>query len=181
MPSLIVMAVFYFIAFANYGFSVHHGLVEQHTIVRDQSVWQAAIASPGLFIAGLFFSYKLFWFLFVGAVWKLREQKCYGTMKGLLFIVLFPVLLTLVAWNTARVGAFGFLGVLLALDVWIRDSPRASNRRYYLLSGILLANLLIPSYDVMLSIGSRSLTDYPYPGLYMLIHSAIRSLGAGPV
>jgi hypothetical protein len=88
---------------------------------------------------------------------------------------LFPVLLTIFAWDTTRVAGFGWLGMLIALGILLQEYKRLSRVYHYGLFALACVNLLIPSYNVVIFY-KDSLSYYRYPGFYMLIDSTARQL-----
>ena len=174
VPALAIVTLFYGIVAAGYGFSAYEGLRGQGTVVRGEagSVWEAALHIPGLYFAGLFFTYKLFWVALGLVIWMLKEK---ATLTAICVITLFPVLLTLFAWDTTRVAGFGWLGMLIALGILLQEYKRLSRVYHYGLFALACVNLLIPSYNVVIFY-KDSLSYYRYPGFYMLIDSTARQL-----
>lgn len=173
ITAITVVALFYAMVVAGYGFSATKGLQGQGTMGDKGTVWETALHGPGLFLTGLFFSYKLLWIPFAYAVWMLWNQKEKTIVLAIIMITLFPVLLTFFAWDTTRVSGFGFLGMLTALGLLIQQHGRSAY--HYTFVTLIYANLLIPSYNVLISY-QNSFSSYPYPGLYMLIDSVARRL-----
>lgn len=177
VTALLVVGLFYGIVAASYGFSVHKGLQAQQTVSDSGSgpVWEAALGDPGFFLASLFFTYKLLWIAPVLAVAMLWNQKDTATSAAIVGITFFPVLLTLIAWDTTRVAGFGWLGLLIAVGVLLREWSRQPKAYHYALLALISANLLIPSYNVVLGF-KDSFSKYPYPGFYMVLDSTARRL-----
>ena len=177
ITAFLEVGLFYVIVAASYGFSVHRGLQVQQTVSDSGSglVWEAALGDPVFFLASLFFTYKLLWIVPALAVAMAWNQKDRATLTSIVGITLFPVLLTLIAWDTTRVAGFGWLGLLIALGVLMREWSRQPKVYHYALLALTSANLLIPSYNVVLGF-KDSFSKYPYPGFYMLIDSTARLL-----
>jgi hypothetical protein len=95
-------------------------------------------------------------------------------MARLAGVVVGPVALTLVAWDTTRVAGFGWIGVVIGLAALFEETPALANGYQKAVAGLAAVNLAIPSYNVVLYY-SDTLT-YPYPGLYRLIDSLIRAV-----
>jgi hypothetical protein len=171
------VGLFYIVVAAGYGFSVDRALQGQQTVSDSGtgSVWEVALQSPGFFVASLFFTYKLLWIVPALAVAMLWNQKDKATSIAIIGISFFPVLLTLIAWDTTRVAGFGWLGLMIALGVLMREWNRRPKVYRYGLLALTTANLIIPSYNVVLGF-KDSFSKYPYPGLYMLIDSTARRL-----
>jgi hypothetical protein len=171
------VGLFYVVVAAGYGFSVDRAFQGQQTVSDSGtgSVWEAALQDPGFFVASLFFTYKLLWIVPALAVAMLWNQKDKATSTAIIGISFFPVLLTLIAWDTTRVAGFGWLGLLIALGVLMRKWNRRPKVYRYALLALTSANLMIPSYNVVLGF-KDSFSRYPYPGLYMLIDSTARLL-----
>jgi hypothetical protein len=177
VTALLGVGLFYVIVAAGYGFSVDRALQGQQTVSDSGSgaVWQTALRDPGFFLASLFFTYKLLWIVPAIAVAIAWNRKDKATSTAIVSITFFPVLLTLIAWDTTRVAGFGWLGLLIALGVLMREWDRQPKVYQYALLALTSANLLIPSYTVVLAF-KDSFSKYPYPGLYMLIDSGARLL-----
>jgi hypothetical protein len=177
VTALLGVGLFYVVVAAGYGFSVYGAFQGQQTISDSGSgpVWQAALQDPRFFVASLFFTYKLLWIAPALAVAILWNQKDKATSTAIVSITFFPVLLTLIAWDTTRVAGFGWLGLLIALGVLMREWDRQPKVYQYALLALISANLLIPSYNVVLGF-KDSFSKYPYPGLYMLLDSTARLL-----
>ena len=128
-----------------------------------------------MFIAGLFFTYKLFWLIGALLLWMLWRTESRASLIGLAAIALFPLGLTLFAWDTTRVAGFGWLGLVVLLGLFLKECPRLP--KVYQHAVILLAclNLLIPSYNVVLDYRD-SLDAYPYRGIYKSLDSVGRQI-----
>ncbi len=179
LNALLIMALFYGLMLASYGFNFSEGLQGHGSMVNEGSVWTIVIQYPAYFLAGLFFSYKLFWLVFLYVLWMLWLQKHKVTMAALTAITLFPIGLCLIAWDTTRVNGVGFLGVLIGLVILMKNFQELPRLHYQLLLLAIYINLFIPTYNVVLwppvqggpPIWLNSLSDYSYPGLYMLVNS----------
>jgi hypothetical protein len=104
-------------------------------------------------------------------LWNQRDKQ---TALAIGAITLFPTILTFVAWDTTRIGGFGWLGMLIAIGILMQNHIRLAKIPSYALTFLMYANILIPSYNVVIY-DQDSVPSYPYPGLYMLIDSAARS------
>ena len=177
VTALATMALFYGIVAAGYGFSAYEGFRGQGAVVRGEagSVWEAALHGPRLYFAGLFFTYKLLWIALGLLIWMLWTQKEKTTLTAIFVITLFPVLLTLFAWDTTQVAGFGWLGMLIALGILLQEYKRLPKVYHYGLLALACVNLLIPSYNVVIFY-KDSLSRYRYPGFYMLLDSTARQL-----
>ena len=177
VTALLGVGLFYGIVAASYGFSLQNGLQAQQTVSDSGagSVWDAALQDPGFFVASLFFTYKLLWIVPAFAVAMLWSRKDITTSTAVVTITFFPVLLTLIAWDTTRVAGFGWLGLLIALGILMQECTRRPKLYHYALLALTSANLLIPSYNVVLGL-KDSFSKYPYPGLYREIDSTARLL-----
>jgi hypothetical protein len=173
--ALLSVGLFYGIVLAGYGFSIDTGLQGQNTVTTGGSVWEAVLQDPEFFLASLFFTYKLLWIAPVLALAMTWNQKDKATLSAIVGITFFPLLLTLLAWDTTRVAGFGWLGLLITLGVLMREWRRQSKVYHYALLALASVNLIIPSYNVVL-FSKESFSKYPYPGFYMLIDSTSRLL-----
>ncbi len=172
--ALLLVALFYAIWFASYGFNLHQGLAAHQAVGGEQSNWQVLNKNRGLALAGVFFSYKLFWLVFLYTVGRLWFQKDKATLVAIVSIILFPAFIILLAWDTSRLMGFGFFGMLIALGILIHEYRKLPAKHSYLLMQIMYVNILIPSSNILL-VYQDSLSNYPYPGLYMLIHRIFHS------
>jgi hypothetical protein len=176
VTALIAVALFFGIVVASYGFSGYQGLQGQGAVRQDGgSVWEAVLDYHGLFLAGLFFTYKLFWValgLGLGLLWQLKKK---WTLIAIVAITTFPVLLTFLAWDTTRIAGFGWFGMIIGVSVLLQNYGRLPKIQRYAFVALACVNLLIPSYNVVIFY-KNSLSSYPYPGLYMFFDSSVRLL-----
>jgi hypothetical protein len=172
--ALFVIILYFGIWLASYGLNFYN-LLSAHSVVNNkESITQLLINSPGLAIAGTFFSYKLFWIIFLYVVWMLWHQKDRLTAVAILSIVLIPTFLIFVAADTTRVAGFGILGMLIILCILIDEYSQSPKPSHRLAFTSIYANIIIPSYPVIFDY-PPSLLTYPYRGLYQLIHSVFHS------
>ena len=173
--ALLVIGLFYVVLAASYGLNASQVLAGHGTTVGEASVWKIILAYPGHFILGLFFSYKLLWLYLFYVLRRLWAQNQFEMVLGLVATVLFPVSLCFLAWDTTRIGGAGFLGMLIALVILMRDFRHLSTLQARFFLAGLCVNVLIPSYNLILypPVGDGP-PDYPYLGLYRLLHSAVR-------
>ena len=94
---------------------------------------------------------------------------------GVGIITGFPVFLTLFAWDTTRVAGFGWMGLLMALGLFLKEQSRLPRGYRSTLVSLVFINLLIPSYNVVIYY-KDSLSSYPYPGLYKFFDSLVRHM-----
>jgi len=167
--ALLVVSLFFVIWLASYGLDLHQGLEAYYSVGGELSNWEAVTRNPGLTLAGVFFSYKLFWIVFLYVVWRLWSYKDKATLVGIVTMIVFPVFTLLLAWDATRLTGFGFLGMLITLSILIHEYKQLPIQHYYVLLAIIWINIFIPSYNIVLEY-QDSLANYPYPGLYMLIH-----------
>jgi hypothetical protein len=175
LRSLIVIGIFYGIMIASFGFSLVSWFQAQGSLDPSGTVWARMAQHPGLFLAGLFFTYKVFWLLLIPITLMLWRTKNRATLSLLLSMTLFPVALTTFGWDTTRVAGFGWLGMALAFGLLLKESLRLPRMYQYSAITLLCINLLIPSYNVV-TYYDDSLSAYPYRGLYSLIDSAVRQV-----
>jgi hypothetical protein len=106
-------------------------------------------------------------------LWKENRR---ATSLGIAAITVFPVLLSLLAWDTSRVAGFGFLGMLWAI-VFLLQNWRSLPRNHSLaLLTVLCVNIAFPSYNVIIEYAD-SISNYSHPGLYRVIHSLVHFAG----
>lgn len=96
---------------------------------------------------------------------------------GLGVITIFPVALTLFAWDTTRVAGFGWLGLIMALGLFLKEQLQLPRGYRYAVVALVCINLLIPSYNVVIYY-KDSLSPYPYPGFYKLLDSVARHISS---
>jgi hypothetical protein len=172
IPALFAVVLFYGIWFVSQGLNLQQGL-ESHQVMGKNSNWVFLTRNPTLAIAGVFFSYKLLWFLLLYAVQRLWSDRERETALAMVSITVFAVVIILVAWDTTRLVGFGFLGMLIALVVVANDYSQLVKSQRQILLAIVCANIILPSYNVVLDL-PESLTKYPYPGIYKAIGDIVQ-------
>ena len=175
LPAIVAIGIFYGFMVASHGFSVLNWFLGQGPVRETGSVWARVIQEPDVFLAGLFFTYKLFWVLLLWVIWTLRSRYSRLTLMGLGVITLSPVPLTLFAWDTTRVAGFGWLGLVMALGLFLKEQSQLPRNYQYALVSLVFLNLLIPSYNVVIYY-KDSFSPYPYPGIYKLLDSVARHM-----
>ncbi len=131
-----VIGIFYGFMLASHGFSLLTWFQGQGAVLVTGSVWARVIQEPNIFLAGVFFTYKMFWILLLLVIWMLRSRYNRLTLMGVGIITGFPVFLTLFAWDTTRVAGFGWMGLLMALGLFLKEQsrlPGVIEARWYLL------------------------------------------------
>ena len=176
LRSLMPIGIFYGIMVASYGFSLMSWFQAQGSVLTSGSVWATMAEEPGLFLAGLFFTYKVFWLLLVPITFMLWRTKNRPILIVLVAMTLFPVALTTFGWDTTRVAGFGWLGMVIAFGLFFKKSHRFPRMYQYSVIALICINLLIPSYNVV-TFYRDSLSAYPYRGLYGIIDSLFRKIG----
>ena len=171
--AFVVIALFFVLWLASYKFDYAAGFSAH--LQRDAvAPWRVAMRNPPLTLAGLFFAHKLFWvlcFFTAARLWRRGDRK---EAALILALVIVPIGTIFLAWDVSRLVGFGFLGSLIALAFFIRERSRLKKMHAVLLTGILLLNLCLVSYNVCLEYRD-SLSLYRYPGLYQAIHLTARS------
>jgi hypothetical protein len=176
LPAFMVIGLFYGFMVASHGFSLLNWFRGQGAVLDDTgSVWARVIQEPGVFLAGLFFTYKLFWFFLLLIIWTLWHRHDRLALMGLGVITISPVALTLFAWDTTRVAGFGWLGLVIALGLFMKKLSKLHRRYQYAAVSLVCLNVLIPSYNVVIEY-TDTLSSYPYPGLYRFFNSVVRHL-----
>ena len=175
LQAFMVIGIFYGFMLASHGFSLLTWFRGQGAVLVTGSVWARVIQEPDIFLAGLFFTYKMFWILLLLVIWMLRSRYNRLTLMGVGIITAFPVFLTLFAWDTTRVAGFGWMGLLMALGLFLKEQSRLPSGYRTTLISLVLINLLIPSYNVVIYY-KDSLSPYPYPGLYRFFDSLVRHM-----
>ena len=133
LRAIMVIGIFYGFMLGSHGFSVLTWFRGQGTVLDDTgSVWARVIQEPEVFLAGLFFTYKLFWvLLLMGDLDAIGHRHNRLTLMGLGVITLFPVALTLFAWDTTRVAGFGWLGLVMALGLFLKEQSQLPRSYHY--------------------------------------------------
>jgi hypothetical protein len=173
--AFMVIGIFYGFVLTSHGFSLLTWFQGQRVVRDTGSVWARVIQEPDIFLAGLFFTYKMFWILLLLVIWMLRSRYNRLTLMGVGIITGFPVFLTLFAWDTTRVAGFGWMGLLMALGLFLKEQSRLPGAYRSALLSLVFINLLIPSYNVVIYY-KDSLSPYPYPGLYKFFDSVVRHM-----
>ncbi|NJK67495.1 MAG: hypothetical protein HC941_14060 [Microcoleus sp. SU_5_3] len=172
IPALFTVVLFYGIWFFSHGLNLHKGLAS-HVVVGNHSNWSLLTKNPGLAVAGVFFAYKLLWFLLLYATQRLWSQGEREIALAIASITLFSLVMLLLAWDTTRLTGFGFLGMLIALVVVANDYSQLVISQRQILLAIVSANIIIPSYNILLEIPD-SLFHYPYLGIYKAIEQIVQ-------
>lgn len=172
IPALFAVVLFYGIWFLSHGLNLHQGLAS-HVVVGNHSNWSLLTKNPGLAVAGVFFAYKLLWFLLLYAMQRLWSQGERETALTIASITLFSLIMLLLAWDTTRLSGFGFLGMLIALAVVANDYSQLAIRQRQILLVIVYANLVVPSYNILLEIPDSAF-HYPYLGIYKAIEQLVQ-------
>jgi hypothetical protein len=151
----------------SYGTRFGEGLAG-HDVLGETSHRGAYLRHPQVALAGIFMSWKLLWIVvFAWLACVLREAGGFDRLRAVA-LVLFPLAMLAIAWDTTRLAAFGFAGMLLILAAagrrWLAPRPSA------LALGVLGLNLLIPANNVVLA-RPETAASYPYPGAYRLIYT----------
>jgi hypothetical protein len=178
LRSLSPLVIFYGMMIGAAGFNLFSWFQDQGAVLRnDESVWAVAVSEPGLYLSGLLFTYKLFWPLlaiFIALLWRKTDRI---TLLGLAAVSIFPIALTLVAWDTTRVAGFGWLGIVIVLGLFLKGSWGFSKACQYSVMALICVNLFIPTYNV-LTFYRDSMDSYPYPGIYMFLDGVIRQIAS---
>ena len=138
--------------------------------VAGLSGFEWVIQHPTNEILGLFFGFKATWLLVaVAAVMSIHERE-WEDASFLICSVCIGIFMTFLGVDTSRLVGFAFPMVLVAIPIIRRHlAPRSARR---LLSGVLLLNLLIPSFYLGLN------TElWVQRGLYGFLYSLVISAG----
>lgn len=181
LNALLVIGVFFGVMAGSYGFNPSHALTGHGAVLKKGSVWGIVMEHPGYFLSALFFTYKLWWAVLIYALSRLWARNQVADAMALAIITCFPFLLCLIAWDTTRIGGFGFLGMLVAMVLFMKEETRFSPMHVRLVVVAVVVNLLIPSYQIILDppvgngppIYMNTHSTYPYLGLYSKIHALI--------
>lgn len=163
--ALLAIAFYLLIWFATRG-SMANALATHSEV----SVFKIFLENWQLGMIGIFFSYKLLWLVFALLSYFLLMKKESMLFLSLLSMILFPIALVGFAFDTTRNVGFGFLGILISLDIWLQENQDFPKWLYLTISALLYINLLIPIHSIIVDY-PPSLQDYPYRGLYQIIHS----------
>jgi hypothetical protein len=113
-------------------------------------------------IVGALAAYKVFWVLFVWALLYLLWRSRFYSALALAGLLLTPLATLVVATDTSRLAGLGFLGALLALAILWRSIE--STRERYLIRGMLILNILVPSVYI-----PANYNRIPRAGLYEIV------------
>jgi hypothetical protein len=135
--ALFLIFMYFAIWLASYGLHLNSALAT-HTIFRKKeiSTLQLLIDNWQLAWAGIFFSYKLFWIVFISVASMLYLEKQNKMLFSITAMILFPVLTLPIATDTTRLMGLGFLGILISLSFLINE---------YKKTAILILNIKIRS------------------------------------
>jgi hypothetical protein len=184
LKALLVIGVFFVVMAGSYGFNPSHVLEGHGAVLKKGSVWKVVMEHPGYFLAGLFFTYKLWWAVLIYVLRRLWARNQVADLTALAIATCFPILLCLLAWDTTRIAGVGFLGMLMALVLFMKEGARFSPVQFRILLVAVVLNLMIPSYQIILDppvgdgppVYMNTHSTYPYLGLYRQIHSLIYGL-----
>lgn len=176
LPALILIGTYVALWLLSYGPGLRAGLAG-HDVVGEASHRGAYLSHPQVALAGVFLAWKLLWF--PALAWlalALRAGPLFGRLTAAA-LVLLPLSMLAIAWDTTRLAAFGFAGMLLILAAmgrrWLGPRPGAL---VWLLLG---ANLLIPPNNIVLA-RVETAYDYPYPGAYRLLYPHVEAPPPAP-
>lgn len=173
--TFVLFSLYFGLWFASYGLSIAGALAPNVVRQDDSTSLQLLVEHFDYATIGVFFSYKLFWLIFLYTTFRLWFHKHRFTVVATTSMVLFPIFILPVAWDTTRLMGLGCFGMLILLAILIDEHHKLPQKVQWSLLIIASINLIIPSFSVVLE-RQESLVNYPYPGLYNLIVSALNSL-----
>ena len=166
--AFLLLSLYFGIWFASYGLNIDNALAPNTVRNDDSTSLQLFIGNFGYALTGVFFSYKLFWIIFLYVAYRLWYQEDILSLVAITGMVLFPLFILPIAWDTTRLIGLGCLGILITLAILINDHQKLPRLVQRLLFIIIILNFIIPSYSVVLE-RQELFSNYPYPGLYKLI------------
>lgn len=179
LPALAVIGLYYVLLLASLGANLDDAL-RDHDVVGDSAHLGDLVTHAGSLLAGVFFSYKLLWAAAIaGVLLAARSPGASdwpGPALGAAALLLMPLPVILVAWDTTRLLAFGVAGMLVLAAVAGRASLRP--RPTGLVIALLAANLLIPTNNVVIARPATA-ERYAYPGAYRFIYGLLAPAPAG--
>jgi hypothetical protein len=168
--ALLVLAFYFGIWFATNELSIRNAL----SVHSSESILITLTKNYGFALTGIFLAYKLFWLVSIYSLWRLWQEKDRAVFLAILSIILMPLCLVVIMFDTTRAVSYGFLGMLIALAIFLEDFLSSPQRESRWLLAAIYVNIIIPSYPIMVSLKS-TLLDYPYRGFYQQIHRLIQS------
>ncbi len=166
--AFVLFTLYFGLWFASYGLSIGGALAPNVVRQDDSTSLQLLIERFDYATIGIFFSYKLFWIIFSYMAFRLWFHKHLFAVVATTSMVLFPIFILPVAWDTTRLMGLGCFGMLILLAILIDEHHKLPKKVQRLLLIIASINLIIPSFSVVLE-RQESFANYPYPGLYKLI------------
>lgn len=173
LPALAFIAAYVLIWFSSYGGHLGDALLG-HDVVGETSHRARYLTDPLVALAGVFFAWKLGWVAALACLATAARRS--AELPATALLVVAPLAMLAVAWDTTRLAAFGIAGMFLVLAAagrrWLPARPAAP------VFAALAANLVIPTNNVVLARLDTAAT-YQYPGLYRLVYEwAARTAGA---
>ncbi len=172
--TFLLFTLYFGLWFASYGLSIGGALAPNIVRQDDSTSLQLLIEHFDYAIAGVFFAYKLFWIIFLYMAFRLWFHKHIFSLVATTSMVLFPIFILPIGWDTTRLMGLGCFGMLIVLAILIDEHHQLPKRVQGLLLIIATLNLVIPSFSVVLE-RQESFSNYPYPGLYKLIVWSLNS------
>jgi hypothetical protein len=115
-----------------------------HTEVFGKSPLNHVLENPSFALLGTFFSYKLLWIIPVICATVLRKKLPWRAQAMSILLLVAPLGLIPLAFDTSRLVGFGFLGIILCIAP-LHAYAQKHRALLLLLHVLFLANLLLPS------------------------------------
>lgn len=148
------------------------GALAPHLNVGNTSAFQYFLSNLSLVVLGVFFAYKLLWFLVGYFMIELERRNYRFGILAIVGTIISPLFLLVIALDTSRIAGFGFLGVLLSTKVFLNNYEGLSARRKQIFLVFFILNFIIPSPYIGLNVGRGALF---FDGLYSWILEAAKA------
>ena len=164
---LILLGLFALGWAASYHFDLR-GALTAHDIIGPNSRRMDWLHKFFLVIFGIFISFKFFGAFVPDALILPQGPEGAAIRKGIIAILISIFLFLLMAWDTTRLTGFAFLAILFSVVIVLQNGIF---QRFLLpITLLLVANLLLPTYDVMLRPpGMENPRNYRFEGAYLTI------------
>lgn len=149
IPGFLLIASYVFLFACTYGFRVKTPL-ELHETIGHRSLISDYVNHPFIILFAIFAAYKFFWLAVPISIYAANKARERWRALGLLLLTFSFIPVVLIAWDTTRLMAFSFLGLLFCIVALYQLDTVGPIVRRYILPAIGALSLLFPSYNILL-------------------------------
>lgn len=164
LSASVVLGSYVLIVLAGYQFRLVE-MFSGHNLTTVYSPWGMIVHHSRLVALGVFYSYKLLWFLILPAcwlMWRYDRRTCFACLSFLLA----GGIVAEASLDTTRLWGFSFMAFLLVICTFLRKVSESKSVERAL-SAICIINILIPT-KLIFPFAPESV-NYTYAGLYRFI------------